>query len=448
MTDILRLAIIDDEEIVCKRLKSLFQQRSLEVETFTRGLPALERLGQEPFHLILADIRLPDIDGLQILAKVKAALPATEVILITGYATLEQAVEAVKQGAFYYLAKPFTPQQVEAIVARAAEHVRLNLENQRLRRLVQQQGTAAGIKGISRKIRELHEAITKVASVDCTVLIQGESGTGKELVARAIHEQSQRANQPFVVFNCGGIPEELIANELFGHEKGAYTGADSAKMGLMEAAHGGTLFLDEIGEMSPSMQVKLLRVLQDRQVRRLGSVKPIQLDVRIIAATNRDLAREVGEGRFRQDLYYRLKVVLLKLPPLRERKEDIPVLLNYFVDKYNQAYKKNLQGFAAESLDILMQYTFPGNIRELENIVASAVALSDNTVIRPQDLPADLTQLDIETLDASQWLSFMDMEKEYLQQVLAATNYNKQKAAEILKMPRTTLWRKIRKYGL
>jgi DNA-binding NtrC family response regulator len=448
MTDILRLAIIDDEEIVCKRLQSLFQKQPVEIETFTRGLPALERLGQNPFHLVLADIRLPDIDGMEILARVKAASPTTEVILITGYATLEHAVEAVKQGAFYYLAKPFTPQQVEAIVARAAAHVRLTLENQRLRRLTQPQGSSAGIIGLSSRIRELHEAIAKVADVDCTVLIQGESGTGKELVARAIHNQSQRASQPFVVFNCGGFTEELIANELFGHEKGAYTGADSAKMGLMEAAHGGTLFLDEIGEMPPSMQVKLLRVLQDRQIRRLGSVRPIQLDLRIIAATNRDLAKEVAQGRFRQDLYYRLKVVLLKLPPLRERKEDIPVLLNYFVEKYNQAYKKNLQGFAAASLEILMQYSFPGNVRELENIVASAVALSENTLIHPKDLPADLTQLDIETLDASQWLSFMDMEKEYLQQVLAATNYNKQKAAEILKMPRTTLWRKMRKYGL
>ena len=448
MSDILRLAIIDDEEIVCKRLKTLFRQRPLEIETFTTGEAALARLAQQPFHLVLTDIRLPDIDGMEILARVKAATPQTEVILITGYATLEHAVEAVKQGAFYYLAKPFTPQQVEAIVVRAEEHVRLALENQRLRRLIQQEGASAGIIGISTKIRDLHEAIAKVAGIDCTVLIQGESGTGKELVARAIHKQSQRAAQPFIAFNCGGFAEELIANELFGHEKGAYTGADTAKIGLMEAAHGGTLFLDEIGEMPPAMQVKLLRVIQDRQVRRLGSIKPIQLDIRLIAATNRDLAKEVDQGRFRQDLYYRLKVVLLKLPPLRERKEDIPVLLNYFLEKYNQAYQKNLQGFSRESLDILMQYAFPGNVRELENIVASATALSENTVIHPRDLPEDLTQLDIETLDAAQWLSFMDMEKEYLQQVLAATNYNKNKAAEILKMPRTTLWRKLRKYGL
>ncbi|MGQ9922286.1 MAG: sigma-54-dependent transcriptional regulator [Desulfobacca sp.] len=447
MSEILRLAIIDDEEIVCKRLKALFRKRPLEIETFTSGEAALARLAQKPCHLVLTDIRLPDIDGMEILARVKAATPQTEVILITGYATLENAVEAVKQGAFYYLAKPFTPQQVEAIVVRAEEQVRLALENQRLRRLLQQEG-GAGILGISTKVRDLHEAIAKVASIDCTVLIQGESGTGKELVARAIHQQSRRAEQPFVAFNCGGFPEELIANELFGHEKGAYTGAEATKIGLMEAAHGGTLFLDEIGEMPPAMQVKLLRVIQDRQVRRLGSVTPIQLDIRLIAATNRDLAKEVEQGRFRQDLYYRLKVVLLKLPPLRERREDIPVLLNYFLEKYNEAYQKNLQGFSREGLDLLMQYAFPGNVRELENIVASAVALSENTVIHPKDLPEDLSQLEIETLDAAQWPSFMEMEKEYLQQVLAATNYNKNKAAEILKMPRTTLWRKLRKYGL
>jgi two-component system, NtrC family, response regulator AtoC len=448
MAEILRLAIIDDEEIVCKRLKALFQKKSLEIETFTRGETALRRMAQKPFHLVLTDIRLPDVDGMAILATIKAKFPHTEVILFTGYATLEHAVEAVKQGAFYYLAKPFTPQQVQAIVARAEEHLRLSLENQRLRQEIKKQYRSEGIIGLSAKIKDLLEAITKVAGIDCNILIQGESGTGKELVARAIHLNSQRVSFPFIVFNCGGFHEELIANELFGHEKGAYTGADSTKIGLMEAAQGGTLFMDEIGEMPASMQVKLLRVIQDRQVFRLGSVKPIDLDIRIIAATNRELGKEVEQGRFRQDLFYRLKVVLLKIPPLRERKEDIPLLLNHFLEKFTVAYKKKVQGFARESLDILMNYSFPGNVRELENIVASAVALSENALIRPYDLPEDLSQLDIETLDAAHWLSLMDMEKDYLQQVLEATQYNKHKAAEILKMPRTTLWRKIRKYGL
>ena len=448
MTVNLRLAIIDDEEIVCKRLKTLFQKKSLEIETFTRGKKALQRMAEKPFHLVLTDIRLPDIDGMDILTKIKAEFPLTEVIIFTGYATLDHAVEAVKKGAFYYLAKPFTPQQVQAIVERAEDHLRLFLENQRLRQEIKNKHRAEGIVGISSKIKDLHEAIIKVAGIDCNILIQGESGTGKELVARAIHLNSQRVSFPFIVFNCGGFHEELIANELFGHEKGAYTGADSTKIGLLEAAQGGTIFMDEIGEMPASMQVKLLRVIQDRKVLRLGSIKPIDLNIRIVAATNRELDKEVEQGRFRQDLYYRLKVVLLKIPPLRERKEDIPLLLNHFLDKFNVAYKKKLQGFSRESLDILMNYSFPGNIRELENIVASAVALSENSLIRPQDLPEDLTQLDIETLDAAQWLSFMDMEKDYLQQVLESTNYNKHKAAEILKMPRTTLWRKIRKYGL
>jgi DNA-binding NtrC family response regulator len=274
---------------------------------------------------------------MEILSRIKAKYPLTEVILFTGYATLEHAVEAVKKGAFYYLAKPFTPQQVQAIVARAEEHLRLSLENQRLRREIKKQYRAEGIIGISAKIKDLHEAINKVAGIDCNILIQGESGTGKELVARAIHLNSQRLSFPFIVFNCGGFHEELIGNELFGHEKGAYTGADSTKIGLMEAAQGGTLFMDEIGEMPASMQVKLLRVIQDRQVFRLGSVKPINLDIRIIAATNRELSKEVEQGRFRQDLFYRLKVVLLKIPPLRERKEDIPLLLNHFLEKFNVA---------------------------------------------------------------------------------------------------------------
>ncbi len=237
--------------------------------------------------------------------------------------------------------------------------------------------------GISPKIKELLAAINKVSQIDCNVVIQGESGTGKELVARAIHFNSARLSAPFVVFNCGGFSEELIANELFGHEKGAFTGADSTKIGLMEAAQRGTLFMDEIGEMPPTMQVKLLRVIQEKNLLRLGSTKPIDLDIRIISATNRELEKEVELGRFRQDLYYRLKVVLLKVPPLRERKEDIPLLLNHFLLKYNRAYKKKVQGFSRESLETLMKYSFPGNVRELENIVASAVALSEGVLIGP-----------------------------------------------------------------
>jgi two-component system, NtrC family, response regulator AtoC len=444
----LRLGVVDDEPIVGKRLKQILQKQGFEIETFLLGREILQRQLENPFHLILADIRLSDTDGLEVLSQVKKKFPNTEVILITGFATLDQAVEAVKKGAFYYLAKPFTPDQVRAVVGRAAERFALTAENQKLREEAYQKIKYEGIVGISARINELLQAIGKVSQIDCHVLIQGESGTGKELVARAIHLNSQRVSKPFVVFNCGGFTEELIANELFGHEKGAFTGADSTKIGLMEAGQGGTLFMDEISEMSLSMQVKLLRVIQEKKILRLGSTRPIDLDIRIISASNRELEKEVRLGHFRQDLYYRLKVVLLKVPALRERKEDIPVLINHFLDKYNQAYKKEIQGFSREALEVLMRYSFPGNVRELENIVASAVALSEKNLISLTDLPEDFLKLDVETLESLPWVSLEDQERDYILKVLRATHYNRIQAAQILKMPRTTLWRKIRKYGL
>jgi two-component system, NtrC family, response regulator AtoC len=444
----IRLAVIDDEPIVCKRLKQIFEKGPFDVETFGAAEPALRRMAERPFHLVLTDFRLPDRDGLEVLREVQKKYPGTPVILITGYATLDQAVEAVKQGAFYYLAKPFTPDQVKAIVERAMEHLSLSRENQRLRAELARQPAVQGIVGISSQVKDLLQAIEKVARIDCNVVIQGESGTGKELVARSVHHLSQRREAPFVDLNCGAFAEDLIANELFGHEKGAFTGADSTKIGLMEAAQGGTLLLDEIEEMPVSMQVKLLRVIQERKLIRLGGVKPIRLDIRIISATNRELEKEVKEGRFREDLYYRLKVVLIKVPPMRERKEDIPVLLNHFLEKFNRAYRKKVRGFSRDALEILMRYSFPGNIRELENIVASAVALSEDDLIGPADLPEDLKQFEVESFGGRQWLSREEQEKAYIRKILENTSHNKQKTAAILKMSRTTLWRKLIKYGL
>jgi DNA-binding NtrC family response regulator len=448
MAEKIRLAVIDDEPIVCRRLKQIFKKGLFEVETFGEGRTALQRMAEKNFQLVLSDIRLPDMDGLEILKHIKNESPGTEVILITGYATLDQAVEAVKKGAFYYLAKPFSPDQVLAIVERAVDHLRLSDENQRLRKELRQKAPFEGIIGISSQIKELMQAIAKVSQIDCNVLIQGESGTGKELVARSIHQNSQRKAYPFVDLNCGGFSEDLIANELFGHEKGAFTGADSTKIGLMEAAQGGTLLLDEIEEMPSSMQVKLLRVIQERKIFRLGGIKPIDLDIRIVSASNRELEKEVKESRFREDLFYRLKVVQIRVPPLRERKEDIPVLLNFFLEKYNQAYKKKVRSFSREVLETLMKYSFPGNVRELENIVASSVALSEGDLIGPLDLPEDLKQFEVESLGSEQWLSWEEQEKAYIRKVLEGSQYNKLKAANILKMSRTTLWRKLIKYGL
>jgi two-component system response regulator AtoC len=443
----IRLAIIDDEPIVCQRLKQIFRKGPFEIETFGEGSPALKRMVEKPFHLVLSDIRLPDVDGLEILSRIKQDYPSTEVILITGYATIDDAVQAVKKGAYYYLSKPFTPQQVQTIVGRAVEYLQLTLEDKRLPQDLYPKYQFEEIVGISPRIKELLQGVGKVSQVDCNVCIQGESGSGKELIARAIHLSSQRTSHPFVALNCGGFTEELMANELFGHEKGAFTGADSTKIGLMEAAQNGTLFLDEIDEMPISMQVKLLRVIQDRKLLRLGGIKPIHLDIRIISATNRELEREVKQGHFREDLFYRLKVVLLKVPPLRERKEDIPVLIKHFLGKYNQAYKKKVQGFSQDALEILMEYSFPGNVRELENIVANAVALSEEELITLPDLPEELRRFEVETYGIPQWVSLEDREKDYIQKVLEATRYNKIKAAHILKMSRTTLWRKLQKYG-
>jgi two-component system response regulator AtoC len=444
----IRLAVIDDEPIVRQRLRQIFRKEPFEIEAFGEGEAALRRMAERPFHLVLLDIHLPDRHGLEVLKQIKKDFPRTEVILITGYATLDQAVEAVKKGAFYYLAKPFTPDQVSAIVNRAMDHLQLSGESQRLREALAKDQSFDGIVGISAQRKELLQAISKVSRIDCNVLIQGESGTGKELVARSIHHRSQRQEYPFVDLNCGGFSEDLIANELFGHEKGAFTGADSTKIGLMEAAQGGTLFLDEIEEMPLSMQVKLLRVIQERKLFRLGGIKPISLDIRLISATNRELEKEVKEGRFREDLFYRLKVVLIKVPPLRDRKEDIPVLINYFIEKFNRAYKKKVRGFSREALEILMRYSFPGNVRELENIVASALALSEGDLIGPPDLPEDLKQFEVESVGGEQWPSWEEQEKTYIRKILESTQYNKLKAAGILKMSRTTLWRKLIKYGL
>jgi transcriptional regulator with PAS, ATPase and Fis domain len=290
--------------------------------------------------------------------------------------------------------------------------------------------------------------IRKVAPLNCNVLIQGESGTGKEIVARILHEQSPRSHRPFVSFNCGGFTEDLIANELFGHEKGAFTGAVDTQIGLIESSHEGTIFLDEIGEMPATMQVKLLRFVQERRLNRVGGIRPVAVDTRLIAATNQDLKELVAVKKFREDLYYRLNVVLITLPPLRARKDDIPLLVRHFLSRFNTGFCKAIEGVDSEALEILTHYPFPGNVRELQNIIERTVALCDDHIIRPKDLPPDLQRLDIDSVEESQPISLEENEKEHIQQVLRQTNFQKARAAEILKIPRTTLWRKMKRYKL
>ncbi|MFO7737034.1 MAG: sigma-54 dependent transcriptional regulator [Desulfatiglandaceae bacterium] len=444
----LRVAVVDDEPLALKNIRRIVARDGHEVEAFTNPAQALQRMLQSPFHIVMTDIRMPQMSGMELLERIKARFPETQVILFTGYASVDDAVKAIKQGAFYYVEKPLTPDKILSVLKRAVEKLSLMTENKKLREEILKKDPGRGILGISAQIRELIKVINKVAAVDCNVLIQGESGTGKELAARAIHSGSLRKEKPFVAFNCGGFTEELAANELFGHEKGAFTGADRMKPGLFETAQGGSVFLDEIGEMALSTQVKLLRLIQERKLFRVGGAKPVALDVRLISATNKDLEYEVKAGRFREDLFFRVKVVVIRMPPLREHKDDIPLLVDHFIRYYNRLYNKDVEGFTAHAMDTLMRYPFPGNVRELEHMVCSAVALGEKRRLRADDLPEDLRLLDVDTLLRDDLTTLAEQEKAHIIRVLEATNYNKVRAAQILGIPRTTLWRKIRKFGI
>lgn len=444
----IQLAVIDDEVPVLRTLQRKISKHGYAVHTFTDPSQALANIEKSHFDLVLTDLRMPKIDGMEVLDRVKQASPGTEVIIMTGYGSVASAVDSVKRGAFYYLEKPFSPDQALLILNRAAEHLGLMDENLKLKKDLLEKSPGTQILGVSQPIRELIKFINKVSQVNCNVLIQGESGTGKELIAKAIHEASSRYNKPFVSFNCGSFTEELIANELFGHEKGAFTGAQSTKAGLFESAQQGTVFLDEIGEMPMSMQVKLLRLLQENKLLRVGGTNPVNLDIRIISATNRELENEIKAGRFREDLYFRLKVIMIRAPALRERKEDIPVLLEHFLRRFNAMYHKKIKGFSKGALAVLQRYSFPGNVRELEHIVSSAVALGEGEWIQERDLPQDLGCLEVETINSENLGPLWQQEKAHILKVLEATNYNKVRAARILEIPRTTLWRKIKKYKI
>ncbi len=443
-----RVAIIDDEPIACREIRRGLERNRYDIETFGDGESGLNRMGIVPFDLVLCDLRLPTISGLNTLKAIKERYPETEVIVMTGYGSVDTAVDAIQAGAFYYITKPLKRDELRFLASRALEKVKLIREKEVLKKALLSQSSQQYFIGNSRAMQEVFGLVKKVSSLICNVLIQGESGTGKELVARALHFHGVRKDCPFISFNCGGFTEELIANELFGHEKGAFTGAVDTKVGLLEAAHSGTIFLDEIGAMPPSMQVKLLRFVQERTLIRVGGVKSIPLDVRLIAASNQDLKVTVKKRQFREDLYYRLNVVVIELPPLRNRKDDIPLLIQHFLDKYSQQFGKSVLKVAPEALEIMMQYPFPGNVRELENIIERAVALTDKAVVSPRDLPDDLQKPSIGVLKSAQWPSLEEKEKEYIHRVLTRTNYHKLSAARVLKIPRTTLWRKMKRLGL
>ncbi|NIA08411.1 MAG: response regulator [Nitrospiraceae bacterium] len=444
----IRVAVIDDEATARSQIKRVLDQEGFQVETFSAGHPFLSCMKEFPFQIVFIDMKLPDMEGIEVLKLVKDAFENTEAIIVTGYGSIETAVEAIKQGAFHYITKPCRRHDIRLVAQRAKEKIELQDENRRLRLALGKDSPIPGFIGKSKGIKEVFALIKKVALVNCNVLIQAETGTGKQLVAKAIHDLSPRRNRSFVYFNCGGFTDELICSELFGYEKGAFTGATSSKKGLLEIAAGGTVLLDEIGEMPYNMQVKLLHVLQERQILRVGGTRPTDLNIRIIAATNRDLKADVRRGTFRKDLYFRLNVVGIKIPRLADRAEDIPLLVSHFIEKYNIAFSKQVKCISSAALDILMMYNFPGNVRELENIIQRAVALADEDKLSVQDLPKDLQKKMSGGLAEDELLSLEEVEKHHIHRVLKRTGFNKNLSSRILKLPRTTLWRRMKKYGL
>lgn len=449
------ILVIDDDEVARKLLREILEREGYSVQLASSGEEAIS-LAKECFYpVVVSDIRMLDLDGLDVLKYFRSNHPRTVVILMTAFGSMETAVEAIKEGAFDYLSKPFKIDEFKAIFKKAAKQAEALMSPQEMAP-PQNRTEVKSIIGSSPKMLEIFKTLARAAMSQASVLIIGESGTGKELIARAIHENSSRRNKKFVAINCGALTDTLLESELFGHIKGSFTGAHETRKGLFEEAHSGTIFLDEIGDVSPQMQVKLLRVLQDGEFRPVGSNEPRKTDVRVIAATHRNLSAMVAAGKFRDDLYYRLKVVNLEIPPLRERKEDIPEIVSHFLAKYAKLNNKQISHLTQDAMDALSRYFWPGNIRELENTIERAVALANTTRIDIDDLPAELLNPNASpqkaptntTLSESSNASLEELEKQHIIKTLIQVKYNKSKAAELLGIDRATLYRKAQKYGI
>ncbi len=445
-----RILVVDDEEIARENLVHSLTKAGYRAAAAADGRQALAALGEEPCDLVLTDLRMPEMDGMELLAAIKRRYPEVEVIVVTGHAAVDSAVAAMRLGAFTYVAKPVQVAEVLAQAAKALEKSAMRRELASLKRKVDPASGLSRLIGQSAAMEALRESIVQVARLECNVLITGETGTGKELVARTVHDLSPRCEGRFMAVNCGAFSEELISNELFGHEREAFTGAAARRKGLIEAASGGTLFLDEIGELPLTMQVKLLRVLQERTFLRVGGTEEAPMDARVLSATNKDLKKEAETGAFRQDLFYRLDVVTLHVPPLAQRREDIPQLARHFLAKHaGQACRE--VALSPEVLDRLLLYEYPGNVRELENIIQKALAMCDGDVIRPEHLLADLRDERVRPTRSAarqEWPSLEEHEKNYIRDVLEEVEGNKSKAARVLAIDRVSLWRKLKRYGL
>jgi DNA-binding NtrC family response regulator len=444
------ILVIDDEATMRDSCQQTLSRGGNRVEVAEDGSSGLAMLERKSFDLVILDLKMPGLSGMEILKNIKEDNPEAMVIVITGYATVESAVEAMKKGAYDFIPKPFTPESLRVIVNRALEKRQLALENVLLRGELKASFGPEVIVGQSKSMKKVEELVRKVGPTDTTVLISGESGTGKELVARAIHRYSSRQDKPFVAVDCGSLVENLFESELFGHVKGSFTGATATKYGRFELANGGTLFFDEIGNISINIQTKLLRVIQEREITKVGSSQVIKVDVRIVAATNKDLQKDVKTGTFREDLFYRLSVVPIALPPLRERRDDIPLLATHFLSKYNKKRRKNIKAISDRAMKALVEYDWPGNVRELENAIERAVVLAESDVVKASDLLYYGLTVDAPSSksDVSAAQRLIDVEREHIAKTLKMFHGHRGKTAESLGIDRKTLRAKLSRYKI
>ena len=453
------ILIVDDEKNYPTILGEVLKEEGFFPVTSSSGLEALEILKNQEIDLVLTDVMMPGLSGIELLARIKETLPDLPVIVMTAHGSVEKAVEAMQEGAYYYIAKPYKIDEVRKVAREALLKRKLQVENLELKATLRQSGQVPYIVGKSEAMRGVLETIKQIAPSDTNVLVLGESGTGKELVAKAIHYNSPRKGRPFVALNCAAIPETLLESELFGYVKGAFTGAATTKKGMLEVADGGTLFFDEVGDLPPLLQAKLLRVIQEREFKRLGGTSDIKVDLRIIAATNQNLEEKVKKKEFREDLYYRLNVIQIKLPPLRERKEDIPLLAQHFLAKYSRELGKKMEGFTPEAMELLLQYDYPGNVRELENILERCITLEPGPLITERYIRSYLAEAPLspyrpsveveipeEGVDLERIIE--EMEKAYLRKALEKAGGVKKRAAELLGMNFRAIRYKLAKYGL
>jgi two-component system response regulator AtoC len=445
MTTKPKVLAVDDNEDILKLLNTTLAEAGYETKCLNNGVEALSLIDSEKFDVVLLDLMMPCINGIEILRKIKKDHPSLQVIMISGFGELSHVVEAVKAGAFDYVKKPFNVDEVVSLIDKAFDQIKII--ERRYSGKTEEEVHGSHYYGINKKVKDVLEIIDRVAPTDSTVLVCGETGTGKELIAKALHAKSLRKDKNFVILNCAALQESLIESELFGHEKGAFTGAVKEKKGLVEIADKGTLFLDEIGELGPMLQTKLLRLLEQGEFRRVGSTETRRTNIRVISATNRNLPMEIEKEKFRKDLYYRLNIVSIEPPPLRERKEDMQYLLYIFINKFNKLFNKNIKKVSTDCLKIFENYDWPGNIREFENVIQSSILMTRNEVIETNDLPSKF--LEFKKLDRKEVLRpLADIEKDYILAVLKQNDGNKLKTSRILDIDRTTLYKKLREYGI